>query len=76
MDTTVGERIAAARRASKLSQHDLAARLGTHATTISKWERDEMAPRVAVIVSLATECGVHFEWLALGTGPRRARKAA
>ncbi len=41
---TSGQRLRAARLKAALSQEALARRLGVHANTVARWERDEMQP--------------------------------
>lgn len=69
---TIGKRVAAARERAGMTQTQLAAVLGTHATTVSKWECDDIEPKVANVAALATALSVPFEWLALGTGAEPA----
>jgi transcriptional regulator with XRE-family HTH domain len=46
-----------ARRLAGLSQADLAARLGTHQSVISRWERGIESPRVETLGRILQACG-------------------
>jgi transcriptional regulator with XRE-family HTH domain len=69
MTVPIGKRIASARVTAQMSQHTLAVRLRTHATTISKWERGILRPCPANTVRLSAALGVSQEWLATGRRP-------
>lgn len=50
--TTIGTRIRAARKRAKLSQDQLAQRVGVSRAAVGTWERDEKEPRKAVMKKL------------------------
>ena len=49
----IGDRIADARRAQKMTQEELAARLGVSFQAVSTWERDENLPDTAHLLALS-----------------------
>lgn len=51
---TIGERIAARRKQLKLSQEELAERVGVRAQTVSRWERGKNLGRLNNLEQLAT----------------------
>lgn len=57
----VGQNIAARRREKGLTQHELAARLGTRESNVSAWEQGRNLPRPAALEQLAEAfgCPVH-----------------
>lgn len=65
---TFGDRLAAAREKSGLSQAALAKRLGVKASTVRKWEDDLAEPRANRLSMLAGLLGVSMGWLITGTG--------
>jgi transcriptional regulator with XRE-family HTH domain len=77
-DDSIGKRIARARERAGLTQTQLATALETHATSVSKWERDESEPKITSLEAVATALDVSFEWLALGVGaePKPLRHAS
>ena len=62
----LGERIKAARLARRFTQTDLANALQVSPQAVSKWERGENAPDIALIPNLAILLGVSTDRL-LGT---------
>lgn len=56
-----GERLRALRKARRLSQTQLAGRIGAHVTSVSDWERGANAPSGRHVASLARELGVAAE---------------
>lgn len=60
---TPGVRIAAARAQAGMSAGQLARRLGIETKTLHKWERDQVAPRINKLMTLAGICGVSTNWL-------------
>ncbi len=52
-----GDLIRDARRIAGLSQADLARRLGTHQSVISRWEREIESPRVDTLGRILQACG-------------------
>jgi transcriptional regulator with XRE-family HTH domain len=71
VQTTLGERLALARKRAGLSQEALAAAIGLgDRTTVSKWERDEVVPDGRFLLKLPDVLGVSADWLFLGrVGP-------
>jgi len=63
---TIGKFIAALRKASGMTQKDLAERLNVSDKTVSRWERDEGAPDLAAIPVLAEIFGVTCDELLRG----------
>lgn len=63
----LGSRIKLVRERRRLRQTDVAAALRLSAQAVSKWERGENAPDVAVLVPLARLLGVSVEWILTGT---------
>jgi len=62
----LGHRIREQREKRRLKQADVAHALRLSAQAVSKWERGENAPDVAVLVELARLLGVSVEWLLTG----------
>jgi len=62
----LGNRIRARREKLGLKQQDLANSLGISPQAVSKWERGENAPDVAVLTPLARLLGVSVDWLLSG----------
>ena len=56
----IGQRIAAARLARRLSQEDVAASIGVHFQTVSKWERGLLSPDIALLpkIALLFKCSI------------------
>ena len=65
---TFGDRLAAAREAAKLSQAELAERLGVTEHVIDRWETDAKEPRANRLSMLAGLLGVSLSWLLTGRG--------
>ena len=66
---TFGDRVAAAREASKMDQEQLAQRLGVKLKTLQAWENDQSEPRANRLQMLAGLLNVPLVWLMTGTGP-------
>lgn len=66
----IGPRIKGSREQRRLSQGELARRVGVSQPTVSDWENGKTEPTVDNMRSLAVELEVCFEWLATGRGPR------
>ena len=62
----LGERIGALRRARRLSQAELAGRLGISASAMGMYEQGRREPSVQIIVALARELGVSTDFLLTG----------
>jgi transcriptional regulator with XRE-family HTH domain len=52
------------RRAARLSQTELAVRLGTTQSAIARWETGEVSPRLDTLARIAEACGLdpHIVW--------------
>ena len=62
----IGQFIAALRKASGMTQQDVADRLNVSNKAVSRWERDECAPDLTVIPALAEMFGVTCDELLRG----------
>jgi len=65
---TFGDRLAATRENSNLSQNDLAKRLGVKNSTIKSWENDNSEPRANRLSMLAGLLNVSITWLISAEG--------
>jgi len=65
---TLGDRLAAARDASGVTQGKLAQRLGVAVKTLRDWENDVSEPRANRLQMLAALLGVSLRWLLTGEG--------
>lgn len=75
METTLGERIALARKRARMSQGDLATAVGLgDRTTVSKWEGG-VVPEGKFLLQLPEALGVTADWLLLGVGDPKPRPA-
>ncbi|MEO9897462.1 MAG: helix-turn-helix domain-containing protein [Paracoccaceae bacterium] len=63
---TFGDRLAAAREMSGLSQDELSRRLGVKVSTLRNWENDLAEPRANRFFMLAGLLNVSTSWLLLG----------
>lgn len=63
---TIGQFIAALRKANGLTQQDVADRLNVSNKAVSRWERDECAPDLSVIPALAEMFGITCDELLKG----------
>ncbi len=63
---SIGQFIAALRRASGMTQQDIADRLHVSNKAVSRWERDECAPDISLIPDLAALLGVSCDELLRG----------
>ena len=68
MEQTLGKRIAEYRKQQKLTQDQLAERLGITAQAISKWENDQSCPDITILPQLAAIFGISVDVL-LGADP-------
>ena len=60
----LGKKIACARKQSGLTQSALASRVGVTAQAVSKWERGNACPDIAILDEVATALGISlFELL-------------
>lgn len=64
---TFGERITALRKQLKLSQDDLAKRIGTSAPIIGRYERNEIKPAIDTAKKIADELGTTVDYLIGGS---------
>lgn len=60
---TIAERLHLLRKRLKLTQSELAARVGVSQASISSWERGEFAPAVIELVAMADLASVAMDWL-------------
>ncbi len=63
---SIGQFIAALRKANGMTQQDIADRLNVSNKAISRWERDECAPDISLIPALAELLGVSCDELLRG----------
>lgn len=69
--SSLGARIAFARKLAGVSQVDLAMAAGVRQLALSQWEHDRTVPRTNHLVAMAQRLeavGCTVEWLATGTG--------
>jgi transcriptional regulator with XRE-family HTH domain len=60
---TFGERIIMLRKQLKMSQDDLAKKIGTSAPIIGRYERNEIKPSIEVAAKIAEELAVTVDYL-------------
>ena len=65
MELTIGERISAARKRSKMSQETLGAKVGVHAMTIMRIEGGHTSPRIDQLKVIAEVLDLPFADLVL-----------
>lgn len=65
---TFGDRLAAAREQTGLSQEDLAKRLGVKLITLQAWEQDLKEPRANRLQMLSGMLNISLSWLLTGQG--------
>lgn len=68
--STVAKNITDLRILNNMTQIELGAKLNYSDKTISKWERDESTPDIAVLVQIATLFGVSLDYLVAMRTPR------
>ncbi len=73
---TLGESINYYRKRAKLSQEELAARVGVSRQSVSKWELDEATPEVGKLKALAETFGISVDQLLSGEVPPEPEEAA
>lgn len=67
--SSMSTRLRRARRVAKLSQSQLAARLGIQRSAVAQWEQlHGTSPSVDHLAHVAVITGMCFEWLATGRG--------
>ena len=59
----LGKKIASARKKSSLTQSDLASRVGVTAQAVSKWERGNACPDIAILDEIANALGISLSEL-------------
>ena len=74
IDTSnLGKKIAEARRRARLTQNDLAARVGVTAQAVSKWEQGRSCPDIAILDEIADALGISlFELLGMDKGAKNS----
>ncbi|MBE6637308.1 MAG: helix-turn-helix domain-containing protein [Ruminococcaceae bacterium] len=72
---TLGKRIAALRKQSGMTQKELGERLYVSDKTVSRWERDESAPELALIPLLASLFGITSDELLGGMSVHESDEA-
>ena len=60
---TLGWKLKRALDFAGLSAQQMAAELGVHVGTVSRWMNDRETPRRAYLMAWALRCGVPFDWL-------------
>ena len=63
---SIGQFIAALRKANGMTQQEFADRLNVSNKAVSRWERDECAPDISIIPALAEMLGVTCDELLKG----------
>jgi transcriptional regulator with XRE-family HTH domain len=58
-----GDRLAEIRRKKKISQDELAKKIGVHAPVIGRYERGEVKPSIEVAVKIAEALNVSLDYL-------------
>ena len=66
MNETLGKRIATLRREKRLTQEELAEKLGVSAQAVSKWENDQTCPDISLLPDLAGILGASVDELLSG----------
>lgn len=62
----LGKKIAEFRRRSRLTQNDLAVKVGVTAQAVSKWEQGKSCPDIAILDEIADALGISlFELLGM-----------
>ena len=59
----LGKKIASVRKSSSLTQSDLASRVGVTAQAVSKWERGNACPDIAILDEIANALGISLSEL-------------
>lgn len=60
---TIGEKIQLCRKAQRMSQEELAGRLGVSRQAVSKWEQNESIPDTENVIELGRIFGVSLDYL-------------
>ncbi len=58
-----GDRLSEIRKKKKISQDDLAKKIGVHAPVIGRYERSEVKPSIEVAVKIAEALNVSLDYL-------------
>jgi len=58
-----GKRVLEARKGLKMSQEELAKKLGIHAPLIGRYERDEVKPSIEVASNIANALNISLDYL-------------
>ena len=66
LTTSIGARIAHARKQARVSQKQLASLLGLTQTAISQWEQEQTIPRLEQVDTICRTFGVSADWLLNG----------
>ena len=66
--STFGDRVAGAREIAKMTQEELAKRIGVKLVTLRNWENDMAEPRANKLSMLAGMLNVSIMWLLEGEG--------
>jgi transcriptional regulator with XRE-family HTH domain len=69
-DWTLGWKLKRALDFAGLSAQEMAAELGVHVGTVSRWMNDRETPRRAYLMAWALRCGVAFSWLTEDESPQ------
>ena len=70
----LSDRIKESRRVARLTQAELAGRVGVQPSAVAQWESTRgTAPTVQNLIKIATVASVSFEWLATGRGTSRRK---
>lgn len=64
---TFGEHVVVLRKQLKMSQDELAKKVGTSAPIIGRYERNEIKPSIEMAKKIADELGVTVDYLISGT---------
>ena len=67
---TLGWKLKRALDHAGLSAQEMAAELGVHVGTVSRWMNDRETPRRAYVMAWALRCGVAFSWLTETESPQ------
>jgi transcriptional regulator with XRE-family HTH domain len=62
-DMLFGQRLLEVRKKRKVSQDELAKRIGVHAPIIGRYERNEVKPSIEVAAKIAEAIGVSLDYL-------------
>ena len=60
---TFGKRLTEVRKDKKMSQEEIAKKVGVHGAVIGRYERDEVKPSIDVATKMAEALGVSLDYL-------------